>query len=191
MAERSSRQRQASILRVFRKIHRWTGAFLFTVFFAIAITGLGLGWKKHSGDLILPETRMGSSTDLNRWKPIAELYQVAVAHYRDSVYPGADFQVERIDVRPEKGLVKVVFDPGFIGIQVDGATGSILHVGRRNSDLLEKLHDGSMVDRWLGLGSGAFKLIYTSVSGLALLLFTITGFWLWYGPKRMRRKARS
>jgi hypothetical protein len=23
--------------------------------------------------------------------------------------------------------------------------------------------------------------------GLALLLFTITGFWLWYGPKRMKQ----
>jgi hypothetical protein len=23
--------------------------------------------------------------------------------------------------------------------------------------------------------------------GVSLLVFTITGFWLWYGPKRMRR----
>ena len=191
MTQRSSRQRQASILRIFRKIHRWTGAFLFVVFFAIALTGLGLGWKKHTGDLILPETRVGSSTDLSAWKPMDELYHAAVVHYRDSLFPGQNFKVERIDVRPEKGLVKVVFDPGFIGIQVDGATGAILHVGRRNSDLLEKLHDGSMVDRWLGLNSGAFKLVYTSISGLALLLFTITGFWLWYGPKYMRRTTRS
>jgi hypothetical protein len=32
-----------------------------------------------------------------------------------------------------------------------------------------------------------FKVLVSSISGLALLIFTITGFWLWYGPKRMRR----
>ncbi|NHX22353.1 PepSY domain-containing protein, partial [Escherichia coli] len=26
---------------------------------------------------------------------------------------------------------------------------------------------------------------------IALLIFTITGFWLWYGPKRMRKTARQ
>jgi uncharacterized iron-regulated membrane protein len=31
------------------------------------------------------------------------------------------------------------------------------------------------------------KLIYNTIMGLALILFTVTGFWLWYGPKRMRR----
>ena len=34
------------------------------------------------------------------------------------------------------------------------------------------------------------KLAYTSVMGLALLGFTVTGFWLWYGPRRMRARRR-
>jgi len=52
----SKRKRQAKVLRGFRKVHRITGAFLFAVFFFIAVTGLLLGWKKHSGGYILADT---------------------------------------------------------------------------------------------------------------------------------------
>jgi len=69
---------------------------------------------------------------------------------------------------------------------LDGATGEVLHVGKRNSDFIEQLHDGSYVDRLLGSDLGAFKLFYTTVMGSALFVFCVTGFWLWYGPKRMR-----
>jgi hypothetical protein len=30
-------------------------------------------------------------------------------------------------------------------------------------------------------------VIYSTIMGVALLIFTITGFWLWYGPKRMKQ----
>jgi succinate dehydrogenase/fumarate reductase cytochrome b subunit len=49
MAEKNTRQNQAKLLRTFRKIHRTTGAFLFVFFFFVAVSGLLLGWKKHSG----------------------------------------------------------------------------------------------------------------------------------------------
>ncbi len=35
------------------------------------------------------------------------------------------------------------------------------------------------------------KPFYTSTMGLALLTFTITDFWLSYGPKRVRTETRS
>ncbi|MBC2838295.1 PepSY-associated TM helix domain-containing protein [Robiginitalea sp. SC105] len=191
MSAPSSRQKQANTLRVFRKIHRYTGAFLFMVFFFIAVSGLLLGWKKHTGDVLLAKTRTGSSANLAEWKPMAELRDRAVAFYRDSLNPEGPFSIDRIDVRPGKGVVKFTFETGFWGLQLDGATGEVLHVERRRSDIVEKLHDGSMVDTWFGIENGGFKLFYTSLSGVALLVFTITGFWLWYGPKRMRRQARK
>lgn len=46
MTEKSERQKQAKTLRIFRKVHRTTGALLFVFFFVVAITGLLLGWKK-------------------------------------------------------------------------------------------------------------------------------------------------
>jgi hypothetical protein len=71
-------------------------------------------------------------------------------------------------------------------LQLDGATGALLHIERRRSDFIENLHDGSLVDKLLGISGGWFKVFYSTTLGLALMLFTITGFWLWYGPKRMR-----
>ncbi|HRF24762.1 MAG TPA: hypothetical protein PLR98_11385, partial [Chitinophagaceae bacterium] len=62
MAETNKRQKQASVLRVFRKIHRITGALLFVFFFIIAISGLLLGWKKHSGGMILAKSHKGTSS---------------------------------------------------------------------------------------------------------------------------------
>jgi hypothetical protein len=70
---------------------------------------------------------------------------------------------------------------------MDGATGALLQIELRRSDVIEKIHDGSIVDYFLGFQSGIFKLIYTTIMSFALTIFTITGFWLWYGPKKMRK----
>jgi hypothetical protein len=83
-------------------------------------------------------------------------------------------------------MVKFVFIDGFWGIQLDGATGKLLHIETRRSDFIEKVHDGSILDLYFETSNGQIKVIYTSIMGIALLIFTITGFWLWYGPKRMR-----
>ena len=47
--------------------------------------------------------------------------------------------------------------------------------------------DGSIIDDWLGIPHGIFKVFYNSLMGVTLIIFTVTGFWLWYGPKRMKR----
>jgi hypothetical protein len=87
--------------------------------------------------------------------------------------------------------VNFVFNNHFWGIQIDCATGKLLHIEERRSDYIEKIHDGSIIDFYIGNKGGQFKLVYTSIMGLALLTFTITGFWLWYGPKRMRKRATN
>ena len=97
-------------------------------------------------------------------------------------------QIDRIDIRKNKGVVKFIFK-NFHEIQLDGATGNLLQIGFRSSDVIENIHDGSILDDYFNTSGNPIKLIYTSVMGIALLLFTITGFWLWYGPKKMRRTA--
>lgn len=188
MANQTKRQQQANILRVFRKVHRLTGAFLFLFFFFIAITGLLLGWKKHSGNLLLAPTQKGSSANLKDWLPMDSLHQRACQYLQDSVSANLSLELERIDIRKDKGIVKFVFEEGFWGLQLDGVTGRLLQIDRRRSDFIEKIHDGSILDLYFGITSGEIKLVYTTIMGLALLVFTITGFWLWYGPKKMRRK---
>jgi uncharacterized iron-regulated membrane protein len=160
------------------------GASLFVIFLFISVTGLLLGWKKDSRGYLLPNTQKGHSAQATDWLPLATLQDRAV-FLLDSLNAQLDVQLDRMDVRPDKGIVKFTFKKHYQEIQLDMTTGQLLSYGKRRSDLLEQLHDGSWIDRQLG--SGFFKLIYTSVGGLALFLFTITGFWLWYGPKRMRK----
>lgn len=191
MKETNERQQQAKTLRQFRKIHRVTGALLFAFFFIVGVTGLLLGWKKHSGGIILPASYKGTSTDLKDWLPIDSLHKNACIILRDSISPELSADLDRIDIRKDKGIVKFVFANHFQEIQLDGATGKLLGISTRRSDYIEKIHDGSILDFYLGIENGAIKLIYTSIMGIALLIFTITGFWLWYGPKRMKRMAHA
>jgi hypothetical protein len=187
MRKDTKRQRQAKLLRIFRKIHRITGATLFIFFFFIAITGLLLGWKKHSGGIILSKSYKGISTDLKDWLPIDSLNTLANYYLLETISPELSTDIDRIDIRKDKGMVKFIYTEHLWGLQLDGATGKLLHADRRYSDLIENIHDGSILDKYLGTSDNQVKVFYTTVMGVALLIFTITGFWLWYGPKRMRR----
>jgi uncharacterized iron-regulated membrane protein len=180
------RKRQAKILRISRKIHRTTGAILFAFFFIVAVTGLLLGWKKHSGGVILPKSYKGISTNQQDWLPVYILHEKAVKVVREQISPNLSLELERIDFRPDKGMVKFVFIEGYWGVQLDCTTGELLHIERRRSDFIENIHEGSFLDYLFGTSDEQIKLVYTSVMGLALLTFTVTGFWLWYGPKRFR-----
>ncbi|WP_194852473.1 PepSY-associated TM helix domain-containing protein [Nonlabens antarcticus] len=190
MTEKNKRKKQAKVLRVSRKIHRTMGAFLFVFFLFISVTGLLLGWKKHTGNLILPKSQSGLSTDLKEWLTVDSLHTIAVNVLRDSVSPDLSTKIDRIDIRKEKGMVKFVFEDHYWGIQLDGSTGELLHLEERRADLIENIHDGSILDKIFDTSNEPFKVIYTSIMGLSLLMFTVTGFWLWYGPKRMRKSKK-
>jgi uncharacterized iron-regulated membrane protein len=189
MSEKSIRQ--ARRIRIFRRVHRQTGILLFVFFFILAITGLLLGWKKHSKGWILPKSYKGSSTDLKDWLPMDTLHTIACKILHDSVSADLSLELERIDLRKDKGMLKFVFVDHFWGVQLDGATGKLLHIEKRRSDFIENIHDGSILDYYFGTTGEQIKLVYTSIMGTALLTFTITGFWLWYGPKRLRKTRRK
>jgi len=180
------RQKQAKVLRIFRKVHRTMGAFLFVFFFIISITGFLLGWKKNSKELLLPDTYKGTSNNLGEWKSLAELHSIANGVISDSIDNNLSLDLKRIDIRKEKGVVKFVYQNHTNEVQLDGKSGSLLNIGKRHSDTIENIHDGSILDSYFKTSNGLIKIIYTTVMGLALLTFTITGFWLWYGPKKMR-----
>lgn len=182
---------QARLLRTFRKVHRWSAISLFIFFFILSISGLLLGWKKHSGGVILPKTYTGTSTDFSEWLPLDSLSYIAGDALINHVEKDLSLSLDRMDIRQEKGVAKFVYADHYWGVQIDGATGEILHIGKRNSDMFENIHDGSIIDKFLGTSNGQIKLFYSTLMGLSLLTFTITGFWLWYGPKRMKSAVRK
>ena len=187
MTKNKSRQKQAKIIRFFRKVHRITGASLFFFFFLIAVSGIILGWKNNSNGYILPQTTEGSTSDLATWLPLNELHDKANYILHDSISKDLSLKLDRIDIRKDNGIVKFVFEEHLWEVQLDGGTGALLSVGKRNSDFIENIHDGTILDTFFNTSGKQLKVLYTSIMGSALLLFTITGFWLWYGPKRMKR----
>lgn len=181
------RQKQAKTLRTFRKIHKVTATLTFIVIFIVAVTGIVLAWKKHSGNAIQPKTQRGTATEAAAWLSLDSLQTLGLAaltKHDASLSP----ELDRMDVRPDKGIVKFVFTQHYWEVQLDCATGETLYVGRRYSDLFEQIHDGSIVDRLLGIKGDWFKLSFSNLTGWSLVLFTITGVWLWLGPIWMRKQ---
>ncbi len=187
----SERKKQAKLIRLFRKIHRTMGIYLFVLFFIVSITGLLLGWKKNSMGIIHTESKQGVSSDVKDWLPLDTLQTIAFQALQSSVKQDINLDLQRIDARPGKGMVKFVFENHYWGIQLDATTGEVLSINQRRSDLIENIHDGRVLDILFKTDGEIIKLIYTTTMGLALFLFTATGFWLWYGPKRMRKASMS
>ncbi len=163
------------------------GIVLAVLFLVIALSGLLLGWKKNSFGMILPKTEKGISTNIEDWMPMDSLHLIATKTLHEKVDPNLSLELDRIDIRPNKGMMKFQFEEGYHEIQLDATTGEVLQINRRLSDLIEEIHDGSIVDKWLNIGGGVFKLFYTTLMGVSLFLFVITGIWLWVGPKVMKR----
>lgn len=179
---------QAKLIRTFRWIHRKIAIPLLIFFFVMALTGLLLGLKKNTG--LLAPTKKGSAPGLANWVPLDSLEKIAIQTYRDSISAAETIELDRIDIRPDKGIAKFSFKNSYHGLQIDGTTGKILLVERRTSDLIEDIHDGSFIDNLVGTGDEEVKVVYTTIMGLSLLLLVISGFWLWYGPKKIRRERR-
>lgn len=182
-------KQQAKWIRLARWLHRKLAVALFIFFLLIALTGLLLGIKKQTG--LLAPTQKGSSADLTTWLPVATLQQKANSYLHDSVAKDLDIELDRIDIRPDKGIAKFVYKNHYHGLQLDCTTGALLSVESRSSDFIENLHDGSIIDNVFGTGGEQVKVSYTVIMGLSLLLLVISGMWLWYGPKRIRKMKRG
>ena len=170
-------------LRRYRKFHRYFGLALVILLLVSSVTGLLLGWKKDA-NWIQPPTQKGESKDMTTWKPmheIADIGQKALITY-DSKQ--ADNEIDRMDARPSKGIVKVLFDNGNWEVQVDATSGEVKSIDKRHSDWIESLHDGSII-------SDTFKLYSMNILGIGVIFLGLTGFWLWYGPKLIRAIKRK
>jgi len=177
----------AARTRWYRQWHQYFGLGALVLFVVVAITGILLAWKKNSGGLLLSDTAKGSTTEAAQWVSLALLEQNAV-RFIDSLRPGQPHQIDRIDIRPDKGIAKFSFKSHYTGLQLDLATGNLLSHEVRRSDFIERLHDGSLLDQWTG--AGFLKLVWSSLAGFALLFLSWSGFKLWWNPKKIKQLKR-
>jgi uncharacterized iron-regulated membrane protein len=180
--------KKAQQTRIYRRIHKWIS--IISVFFlvVIGITAILLAWKKEFG--LIPKTQTTKVEDAGRWIPLEQMMEIGQVFARDSLQK-SDL-IDRVDVRPDKGIAKIVFQRHFTEIQVDGFSGEILSVSQRNSDLIEKIHDGSILDFLVVSDNEIFKITYSTLTSVILLILCFTGFFLWYLPKMIKKlKKRS
>ncbi len=170
-------------LRDFRVFHRWMGLSLALLLVISAVTGVLLALKKDVA-IIQPPTQKGVSKNLAEWKSFNEINAIAEKALHETYPAQIENSVDRMDARPSKGIVKVLFEKGNWEVQVDGKSGEVKSIEKRYSDWIESLHDGSII-------SDGFKLISMNFLGIGLLFLIATGFWLWYGPQRVRLKKRK
>jgi len=170
-------------LRNFRKYHRYLGISLAVLVLISAVTGILLSLKKDI-DLLQPPTQKGISKSMEAWKPIGELAQIATSVFYKKHPDQKDNPIDKMDVRPSKGIVKVLFEKGYWEVQIDATSGEVKSIARRHADWIEHLHDGSIISDW-------FKLISMNTLGIGLLILMGSGMWLWYGPKRIRKIKRK
>ncbi|GAB3170966.1 PepSY domain-containing protein [Telluribacter humicola] len=180
-------QKIAQSTRLYRKLHKWLAVPLFLFMILVGGTGLLLGWKKQTQ--LLPKTTKGTTSESGKWISLDSTQRVAQAYSRTEL--GLPDEIDRIDVRPQKGVAKIVFTQHFTELQIDCTTGEILSIHTRTSDIIEKIHDGSILDYWIGQDGEQVKITYTSILGLGLILLSFSGFWLWYNPKRIRKQKNS
>lgn len=153
-----------------RRLHRWLTVAVFAPLLLVIATGLLLQIKKDV-PWVQPPTARGSA-DQPRID-FETILRAAASVPRARVSTWAD--IDRLDVRPERGIVKVQPRRSRWEVQIDLATGEVLHSAYRRSDLIESLHDGSffgsLVKSWVFLPSG-----------VALLGLWLTGVYLWMLP---------
>ena len=165
-----------------RKVHYWAGAIIAIPALVLLASGLLLQSKKHWA-WVQPTEHRGTgkvpAIDLNQLlQSVRTDPELGVSSWDD---------VNRIDVRPGRGVAKVWLNSGY-EVQVDLGTGRVMHTAYRRSDLIEAIHDGSF------FGGDWVKLGVFLPTGITLLLLWGTGVWMWWvtfaGKRRVQAQKR-
>lgn len=151
--------------------HLWLGVLVTGLVAVISVTGILLNHKRALGLMPdVPHEPVGAFEDA---LPLAELVRRAQASVPPSV---AAAGVDRMDVRPDDGLVKVRFDDDDVTeATLDLVSGAVLEVGTRNDVFLEKLHSGEIFgDGWI---------LLSDLAAVILIVLLVSGYWLWLYPR--------
>lgn len=171
-------RRQSRAPKLNRRLHRIGALVSALPVLVVVVSGLFLQLKKE-WTWVQPATVRGSTTELRiDWDAVL----ASAASVEEAGIEGWD-DVDRLDVRPGRGMLKVRAKNRW-EVQVDAATGEVLQASYRRSDLIESIHDGSFF-------ADAAKLWVFLPAALILLGLWISGVYLWLLPHLVRRRRRA
>jgi hypothetical protein len=150
--------------------HVWVGVLAAVLLVVVSVTGIMLNHKSILGfqpDAEAVEPGLDGSLSL------ADL---VVAAESAAGLEAAVAGVDRMDVRPDDGYVKVRFgDRVVTEVTVALRSGEVLQVGERNDVFIEKLHSGEIFgDGWI---------LLSDALAVGLLVLLVSGTWMWLYPK--------
>jgi uncharacterized iron-regulated membrane protein len=150
--------------------HLWLGIIISGFLMVICVTGILLNHKRGLG--LMPDVPYEATGDFTNALPMAELVRIA----SEAAPAAGDRGVDRLDVRPRSGIMKVRFrDDVVTEVTLDIHNGSVLHVGERNDVFLEKLHSGEIF--------GSSGILLSDFAAVVLVVLIISGYWLWLYPR--------
>jgi len=162
-----------------RKTHYWGAFAIFLPMSVIIATGILLQLKKEVA-WIQPPIANGEVQN-NPIISFDDILAAAKSATEANIQSWDD--VDRLDVRIDKGIVKVRGKNRW-EVQVDTHTGDVLQAAYRRSDLIEQLHDGS----WF---HDKVKLWIFFPTGIILLALWMTGIYMVILPYTVEWKRKK
>jgi hypothetical protein len=164
------KQRTRTLARWMFQSHLWLGVVTTGIVLVISLSGILLNHKRGLG--LMPDVPNTPSGNFEEALTMAELAgRAAIA-----APAAASAGIDRMDVRPGDGLIKVRFNDDVVTeVTLDINSGTVLHVGERNDVFLEKLHSGEIFgDGWV---------LLSDFAAVGLIILVATGYWLWLFPR--------
>lgn len=158
-----------------RTIHKWGSIIIALPLLVVLVTGVLLLLKKQFS-FIQPPTIKGQSA-----QPTLSFEQIlTVAKTVESAQISSWDDIDRLDVRPSKGMLKVRSNND-VEIQIDSGSGEVLHVAVRRSDFIESIHDGTFFEK----NANLWLMLPVALISIVLL---ITGVILFFVPYLKKKK---
>ena len=172
----------AKQVRFYRKVHKYIAVPMMVAVLILGITGLLLTWKS---ELNLTPSSKAITIQTTQLLEISSIENIAKS-YIDSL--GFDTTINRIDYRPSKGIAKIRFSNHFTELQINCFTGEIISSKQRTADIIEMIHDGSIIDFLFKSKSENAKLFYSTLSSIGLILLAISGVFYVDSPQTNQKK---
>jgi len=167
--------------KLLRNLHKVSGLVGSLFLVTVSLTGFILALKAKLPN-VRPPTRSG--------EPVERLSQAV----HPSVALEAAFgvglpllatpeHVDRFEYHVGKNVYKVQSVEGYHEVQVDGGSGKVLQVGRRNDQFMEDVHD-------LSIFHPALREVVLPVIGVVLFFLGVSGVVMYFVPVARRIKHR-
>lgn len=174
-----------SLLQNFRLLHKKFASVLFVFFFMIGFTGCLLAFKSAFTKIIFENKEISAESKLAQILPLDSLEKVATFVLNEKA--NTNFKKsEKVEIKISKGTVLFYYKDAY-SIQLNGASGAPILIEKKFGGIIQDIHDGAILDSLVANKLSLSKKFYSIIMGLSLLLLTITGTYMWYKPKTIKK----